>query len=127
MADKTDSKGLPSLATELWDLVVRYAKQETLDPLKSLVKFLGWGVAGAVCLGTGLVLLSLALLRALQQELAPHLSGNWSWVPYLAVVAVATLIIVILARAIGAEKRRTEQERVRLHAHQGLHAHEGRS
>jgi hypothetical protein len=114
-----DSKGLSTLATELWDLVLRYAKQETLDPIKSLARFLGWGMGGAICLGTGLVLLSLALLRALQQELAPHLSGNWSWVPYLALVLVAGGLIAVLARAIGTEKRRADHERMRLQTHKG--------
>jgi hypothetical protein len=120
VADATrDDKSLPALASELVDLVIRYAKQETLDPLKSLARFLGWGVAGSICLGTGLVLLSLALLRALQQELAPHLSGNLSWIPYLALVAVAIGVIAVLIRAIGAERRRTDRERVRLQAPKG--------
>jgi hypothetical protein len=109
-----DEKGLSTLTSELWDLVIAYVKQETLDPLKSLVRFLGWGIGGAVCLGLGLVLLALAALRFLQQELAPHLSGNWSWVPYLGVVVFAALVIAVLVRAIGAEKRRTDAARARL-------------
>jgi hypothetical protein len=98
-------KGLTALMSELWDLVVAYAKQETVDPLKSLVRFLGWGIGGAVLLGAGLVLVSMAGLRLLQQEAAPHLSGNWSWVPYLAVVIFAAGVVAVLYRAIGAEKR----------------------
>jgi hypothetical protein len=104
-------KGLTALMSELWDLVLAYVKQETIDPLKSLVRFLGWGVGGAVCLALGLVLLSLAGLRALQLELAPHLSGNWSWVPYLIVLVFAGAVMGILVRAIGTEKRRVEAER----------------
>lgn len=114
MAATDADKGLPNLMSELWDLVLAYAKQETVDPLKSLVRFLGWGVGGAACLAVGLVLLSLAGLRALQLELAPHLSGNWAWVPYLAVVLFAAIFIVILGRAIGTEKRRVEAERANL-------------
>ena len=51
---------------ELRDLVVGYAKQETLDPLKNLKRYLSRGIAGAACLGVGLVFLLLALLRGLQ-------------------------------------------------------------
>lgn len=109
-----EEKGLSTLTSELWDLVIAYVKQETLDPLKSLLRFLGWGVGGAVCLGLGLVLLSLAALRFLQQELAPHLSGNWSWVPYLAIVVFAAVVIAVLVRGIGAEKRRTNAARAQL-------------
>lgn len=107
-------KALPTLVSELWALVLRYAKQETLDPLKALGRYLAAGVAGSVALGIGLVLLTLALLRALQQETAPHFAGNWSWVPYLIVAAVALVLVGLLARAIGAEKRRVDRSRADL-------------
>ena len=111
----TDSdKGLPALVSELWALILRYAKQETLDPLKALGRYLAAGVAGSIALAIGLVLLTLALLRALQQETAPHFAGNWSWVPYLIVVAVAALLAGLMARAIGAEKRRVDRDRADL-------------
>lgn len=107
-------KALPALVSELWALILRYAKQETLDPLKALGRYLAAGVAGSIALGIGLVLLTLALLRALQQETAPHFAGNWSWVPYLIVVAVAGIFAGLLARAIGAEKRRVDRDRADL-------------
>jgi MFS family permease len=107
-------KSLTTLVSELWALVLRYAKQETLDPLKTLGRYLAAGVAGALALSIGLVLLALALLRALQRETGPHLEGNWSWAPYLIVVAVAAVLLALLARAIGAEKRRAERNRADL-------------
>lgn len=92
-------------------LVIAYAKQETVDPVVKQVKTLGKGLAGAVLLALGTVLLAIGFLRALQTELggggsavvayAPltraaqpvssattygafgHLSGDWSWVPYM--------------------------------------------
>ncbi|GAC1534254.1 MAG: hypothetical protein NVS3B12_14760 [Acidimicrobiales bacterium] len=113
--DRTKSdKGLPVLVSELWALTLRYAKQETLDPLKALGRYLGAGIAGSVALAIGLVLLTLALLRALQEETAPHFDGNLSWVPYLIVTAVALVFVGLLARAIGAEKRRVDRDRADL-------------
>ena len=86
-----------TLAGEFKDLVVAYAKQETLDPLKVVVRFVIWGVLGALMLGLGVGLLTLAILRVLQGELGDHLSGSLSWVPYagglLFVVAVAGLAV----------------------------------
>lgn len=104
-------KNVQTQVTELKDLLVRYAKQETLDPLKGVLRFLAWGVAGSVLLALGALLLGLGLLRVLEQETAPHLAGHWSWVPYGAVVLYAGLVIGLCGRAIGSEKRRNERER----------------
>ena len=65
-AGSTKSKKPVDQVTELRDLVVGYAKQETIDPLKSLKRFLILGVSGALCLGVGSVYLILGLLRGLQ-------------------------------------------------------------
>lgn len=90
-----DDKSLPNLATDLWDLVRAYAKQETVEPIKGLGRFVAFGVAGSVLLGVGAVLLVLALLRALQTETATFFDGNWSFAPYL-------LTLVVCAGVIGA-------------------------
>jgi len=52
---------------ELRELVVGYAKQETVEPLKRLKRFLAFGVSGAMCVGIGVSFLLLGLLRGLQQ------------------------------------------------------------
>ena len=98
-------KSLPTLVTELWDLVRAYAKQETVEPLKGIGRWLGYGVAGSLFLGAGLVLLGVGGLRALQTETGDVFDGNWSWAPYLIVLAGCSLFIALLARAMG--KRRT--------------------
>jgi len=110
----SSDKSMQTLISELWDLIVRYAKQETLDPLKTLFRFVAWGLAGSACLALGTTLISIGILRLVQQELAPHLTGNWSWVPYLILVAFAGVVIGLLVRAIGGEKRRALRERIRL-------------
>jgi hypothetical protein len=77
------------------ELVKAYVKQETLGPLKGAGRWLALGLAGAVCIGIGLVELSVALLRVLQEETGDTFDGNWSWVPY-----VITLVFVLVAMGI---------------------------
>src|SRR5438132_12193874 len=71
-------KSLPTQASELWDLVRTYAKQETIEPLKGIGRAVGWGLAGSVFVGFGVVLLALGSLRALQDETTAF-DGNWSF------------------------------------------------
>jgi uncharacterized membrane protein YidH (DUF202 family) len=77
-----EDKSVAVLGNELLGLVIAYAKQETVDPLKSLARFVAWGIAGAVLIGTGGVLLALAAVRAAQAESGVHLRGELTWVPY---------------------------------------------
>ena len=88
-------------------LVVDYIKQETLDPIKGLGRFLLFGVAGSVAIAIGLVILTVALLRFLQGETNGAFNGNLSWIPYLIctvfVVGVAALAVTAVSR--GAAKR----------------------
>ncbi len=100
------NKGLPTLAIELKDLVVAYAKQETIQPIKGLARFIIFGVAGSLLLANGLLLLVLALLRGLQTELADTFDGNLSFAPYLITLVVCAVLAVLAARAIGAARRR---------------------
>lgn len=104
----TSSKGLPTLAVELKDLVVAYAKQETIEPIKGLGRFIAFGVAGSVLVSLGLVLLVLGLLRGLQTELADTFDGNWSVAPYLLTLLACVVVLALSARAIGAAKRRKD-------------------
>lgn len=89
----SDPKGIPQVAAELWELATDYAKQETIDPLKGLGRFIGYGIGGAIALGVGVVLLLLAGLRALQTETGSTFTGNLSWAPYLIAVAVGSVLI----------------------------------
>lgn len=81
-AGKGENKNVTVLGNELLGLVIAYAKQETIDPLKSLARFVAFGVAGAILIATGGVLLALAAVRAAQAETGAHLHGNLTWVPY---------------------------------------------
>jgi hypothetical protein len=94
---------------ELKDLVVAYAKQETTDPLKGLGRYIGYGLAGAVLMGTGIGFLAIGLLRALQGNRGWLFHGNWSWVPYaidvIGLVAIAALVWTTRSRLNRKTKR----------------------
>jgi len=78
---------LPQLVLELRDMVVTYVRQETVVPLRQLGRYIGFGLAGALLLGLGVVLLGVGGLRALQTETGDTFTGDWSWAPYLIVFA----------------------------------------
>lgn len=101
----TPPKGVPALGGELFELIKGYAKQETIDPLKPLGRFVGFGVLGSAILGTGLVFLVVGGLRVFQVE--TMLTGHLSWIPYLVVLAVAAILIGLYARAITKKNNKT--------------------
>ena len=109
MADtRTQPKSIPTLAVELKDLVVAYAKQETLDPIKGLGRFIAFGIAGSVLVALGLFLLTMAVIRVLQVEAAEYVDGNFSWVPYAVGIAFCAAVMALAVRGINTAKRRRE-------------------
>lgn len=89
--------------TDAVNLMKAYAREELLGPLRGAGRWLALGVAGSSALAVGVVLLLLALLRALQSETGSAFSGNLSWVPYLITVAA---LVVVIALLIGRVKKR---------------------
>jgi len=83
-------RSLPELFGELWELVKDYVRQETLDPIKGVGRYIAFGVAGAFLVGLGAVLLAVGGLRVLQDEMASTFDGNLTWIPYF-IVFVALL------------------------------------
>ncbi|MCB0952174.1 MAG: phage holin family protein [Microthrixaceae bacterium] len=106
-----EPKGPGTQVRELKDLVVTYAKQETIDPLKTLGRHLGLGISGSILIGIGWVFALLAILRGLQQidffndPGAPE-GGTWSWMPYLIVTVVGAAVAGLYGRALA---KRLEQ------------------
>lgn len=86
---------------EIFDYVKRYAKQETLGPIRGAGRWLGAGVAGAALLGFGFVLVLLGLLRLLQTEWTRSATGSLSWLSYLIVLVVCALLLVIALKRIN--------------------------
>lgn len=92
-------------------LVVEYIKQETLSPLKGLGRYLFFGIVGSLTLCAGLVLLLVALLRALQEQTGGFFGGNLSWLPYVIVAGVAVVFMALaawrIAKGPAARRRRS--------------------
>jgi hypothetical protein len=83
-------------------MLVSYAKQETVEPLKGLARFVGVGAAAMVMLGVGVVLLSVSVLRLLQtkQPFGWSLTGNLSVIPYVVSLVVLGVLILLAVAAI---------------------------
>jgi len=107
MAPRSDNgndgnHGLRHAGDDAFQLTVDYLKQETIQPLQGLGRFLYMGIAGSFFLAAGLLLILIGILRLLQTETGTALTGDWSWVPYAAVVVLGILIIAIAAWRITA-------------------------
>lgn len=100
---RDDTKGIPQVATELWELTVTYARQETVDPLKGLGQFIGYGLGGAIAWGIAIVLFLVAGLRFLQTETSAF-DDSLSWAPYLIVCVVGVLIIGLSVARVSKRK-----------------------
>ena len=103
-ARSAKSKSIGETVNDLVELLKTYAKQETLDPLKRLGRYLGFGVGGSVLITTGLVFLMLSLLRVLQTETGSTFTGSWSWAPYVIVVVVTAGVAAIFLSFIKPSK-----------------------
>jgi hypothetical protein len=90
---------------ELRELVLAYAKQETVEPLKGLGRYAGFGIGAALLSGFGAIFISIGLLRLIQDETGVHLTGNWSWVPYLGVM-ILSAGIAVMSYLIGTRRKK---------------------
>ena len=92
---------------EIKQLALRYIKEETIQPLKDLGRFIAWGALGSLLVGFGYLFLLFGALRFLQEQFKV-LDGTLSWIPYLIVVVLAAIIVSLTVWRIvsGTAKRR---------------------
>ena len=113
-----------SSVKDIAQLSIAYVKQETKAPLEGIGRFLGFGIAAALLLGTSGVLLTLALLRGLQTALSYErvkrsaeglvaqrgpLSGSWTWLPYVLTALAGTVVVVVIAIVASRDAKRTKR------------------
>lgn len=93
-------------AQEIQRLLVDYAKQETVEPLKTLGRYLKFGIPGALFMFMGVFFIGLATLR-LFQSLDPFEGGSWmSTLPYLITIVVLVAAIGLLYRSMTRATRK---------------------
>ena len=95
MAPRSDNgtHGLRHAGDDAFQLTVDYLKQQTIEPLRGLGRFLYMGIAGSFFLAFGILLILLGVLRLLQTETGTALKGDWSWVPYAVVIVLGLMVI----------------------------------
>jgi hypothetical protein len=94
-------KSIPDVVQDLWELLKAYAQQETIDPLKGLGRYLGFGIGGAALLSLGVFFLAFSALRALQTQTGDVFTGWRSALPYLIVLIGVGAIAGVAAWRIG--------------------------
>lgn len=102
------AESFPSSVQELSQLLIAYARQETIEPIKGLGRYVGFGLAGSFVMGIGLVLLLLGSLRLLQTETGDAFDGNWSFVPYLFTLVAAGTVAGAALKAKGSKTKGDE-------------------
>jgi Putative Actinobacterial Holin-X, holin superfamily III len=104
---KAGLSNLKESGSDSFELTVDYVKQETVDPLKALGRFLAFGAVGAFMMGLGVLFGLIAVLRILQEETGAF-HGNLSWLPYLIVAVLGSGVLALAAWRVvsGPAKRR---------------------
>jgi len=104
---KDAPEDVPTLLREIATMVVTYVKQETLEPLKGIGRFLAFGAAGILVAGLGIFLLVLGGLRLLQTETGSAFRGHLKFLPYLfAVIVCGGVAVGALKASSGSSKDR---------------------
>ena len=84
-------------------MLVDYAKQETLEPLKNLGKYLGFGIAGAILVFAGVFFTGLATLRLMQSL---DTSRRLVDVDAAYLIAIGVLLVALLFIALSLSRAR---------------------
>lgn len=88
-------KGPVDQVGDLFDSVKQYARQETVEPIKGAIRWVGVGSLAALSLGLALVFSSLGVLRLSQDLGGTVLDGSWSFIHYFITLCVVAALVVI--------------------------------
>lgn len=93
-------------AQEIQKMLVTYAKQETVAPLKQLGRYLGFGLAGSLLVFMGAFFIGLGVLR-LMQSFEVFTGSSWaSTLPYVIAIAVLVLFLLMIYSAMSRAKKK---------------------
>ena len=96
-------------AKELQTMLVDYAKQETVEPLKDLGRYLAHGLGGSVLVFLGFFFVGLGVLRGMQSLSAFDGVGVPSVAPYAITLLVLGIMIALIYRSWNRAVRRIEK------------------
>ena len=92
-------------AQEIQEMLVSYAKQETVEPLKSLGRYVGLGVAGSLLVFLGTFFVGLGALRY-TQTIEFFEGSSWaSTLPYVITIVVLVLFLGLIFMAMSRAKK----------------------
>ncbi len=111
-SDDDGRHGLRHAGDDAFQLTVDYLKQETVEPLRGLGRYLYMGILASFLVAIGLLMILIGILRLLQKETGTALTGDWSWVPYAVVVFLGLVVIAFAASRITAGPGRARMPEV---------------
>ncbi len=92
-------------AQEIKELIVSYAKQETIVPLGALKRYVAFGLAGSLFVFLGAFFLCLGVLR-LMQSIEFFAGGSWaSALPYVIALGVLVLLLGLVYNALRRSRK----------------------
>ncbi len=106
---KAGAEDVSTLVREIGTMLVEYVKQETLDPVKGLARFVAVGLAAMVVTGVGIVLLLLGGVRLLQDEAGSTFDGHLKFLPYVFALIVCAVVAAGAVRATSGPSRKGEK------------------
>jgi hypothetical protein len=103
---KAGAEDVGELVRDIGTMLVEYVKQETLEPIKGLARFVAVGLAAMVVTGIGIVLLLLGGVRLLQDEAGSAFDGHLKFLPYVFALIVCAVVAAGALRAASGPSRK---------------------
>ena len=103
---KEGAQDVSELVRDIGTMLVEYVKQETLEPIKGLARFVALGLAAMVVTGMGIVLLLLGGVRLLQDEAGSAFDGHLKFLPYVFALIVCAVVAAGALRAASGPSRK---------------------
>ena len=91
-------------SVDVVDAVVGYVKQETLEPLRGVGRWIAVGTVASSMVSIGMVMILLGALRLIDDVSGHAFDGMWSFAPYLIVLIIG---IGCIALTLTRVKKRT--------------------
>ena len=82
-------------SVDVVDTVIGYVKQETLEPLRGIGRWIAVGTVASSMVSIGMVMILIGSLRFIDDICGHAFDGMWSFAPYLIVFVVSVGCIAV--------------------------------